>query len=166
LSDDVGRAKPGRNIGVLLVPAAAAVAVSLVLVRLHFQPPTVPAYTLAKGSSEGALERGSSFELVIEPDAPVQGAVGARAFLLRGNEARAWEPPSSVGQDGSIRIAGPVDQLFAGVPAGDWEVAVAVGRPETLPTVPRDVALARNADPATTSPRAWRLVRESVRLGN
>ncbi|MGH7271986.1 MAG: hypothetical protein ACREJ3_16270, partial [Polyangiaceae bacterium] len=64
-------------------------------------------------------------------------------------------------QDGSIRIAGAVDTLFAGVPKGDWVVAVAVGRPATLPTAPRDVLRERTEDVPSMS---WRLVRERIRL--
>jgi hypothetical protein len=60
-----------------------------------------------------------------------------------------------------VRISGPVDSLFAGVPPGPWQVAVAVGRPETLPTAPRDVLRARDSDGGTT---AWRLVVVPIRL--
>jgi hypothetical protein len=167
LNDEGGRRTSGRKIGILLVPAAAAIAIGLVAMRLHFQPPTVPAYTLATPAPDAVLERGASFELVLKPESPVDGAIGARAFLVRGQEARAWEPPQAVGLDGSVRIAGPVETLFAGVPPGDWEVAVAVGRPETLPTLPREVALACRTAPASNGRRlAWRLVTQTVRLRN
>jgi hypothetical protein len=66
-----------------------------------------------------------------------------------------------VAGDGTVRIAGDVDTLFAGVPKGEWEVAVAVGRPETLPTAPNDVLRARDQHEASVS---WRLVRERVIL--
>jgi hypothetical protein len=42
-------------------------------------------------------------------------------------------------------------------------VAVSVGRPEVLPTAPRDVLEARARDHG--GPTAWRLVVERVRLG-
>jgi len=145
---------------VLLVPAAAAVAAALVAVRLHFEPPTVPTYSLAADGGEVALAPGSAFDMVLRPAAPVKGAIGARAFLVRGDEVRPWDAPSSVGLDGSVRIAGPVDALFRGVPAGPWEIAVAVGRPEVLPTAPRDV-MRRGED---SRPSAWRMVRERIRL--
>jgi len=145
----------------LLVPAAAAVAAGLVAIRVHFEPPTVPGYSLANDAGDVALGPGTAFEMVLRPASPVRGAIGARAFLLRGNDVRPWDAPSSVGLDGSVRIAGPVDVLFAGVPAGKWEIAVAVGRPEVLPTAPRDITRSRDAD---ARPSAWRLVRERIRL--
>jgi hypothetical protein len=57
-----------------------------------------------------------------------------------------------------------VDALFAGVPAGPWEVAIAVGRPETLPTAPRDILRARDGG-AAGADAAWRLVRQRIVLG-
>jgi len=144
-----------------LVPAAAVVAAGLVALRLHFEPPTIPAYSLAADGGEAVLRPGASFEMVIAPASPVKGAIGARAFLLRGGEVRPWNVPASVGLDGSVRIAGQVDTLFAGVPPGTWEIAVAVGRPEVLPTAPRDILASTAAD---TRPSAWRAVRERIRL--
>jgi hypothetical protein len=149
----------------LLLPAAVAVTGVLLALRLHFEPPTVPPYTLASRSDDAALRYGDRFEADLRPSAPVTGAVGARAFLLRGNEVRPWNPPFEVARDGSVRIAGPVDTLFAGVPAGPWEIAVAVGRPETLPTAPRDLLRGRDTE-ANAGAAAWRLVRKRITLGN
>lgn len=145
----------------LLVPAAAVVAVGLVTARLHFEPPTVPTYSIETDGGERLLRPGDTFEMVLSPASPVTGAIGARAFLLRASEVRPWSVPSSVGLDGSVRIAGQVDTLFAGVPAGPWEIAVAVGRPEVLPTAPKDIAGSATAD---VRPSAWRAVRELIRL--
>jgi hypothetical protein len=99
----------------------------------------------------------------LRPSAPVDGAVAARAFLLRGDAVRPWSIPFAVERDGTVRIVGPVDTLFAGVPSGAWEVAIAVGRPENLPTDPRDVLHARDRA-ADSGAAAWHLVRERVRL--
>jgi len=127
------------------------------------EPPTVPTYALAAGDGGAlVLHAGERFRLVVEPEGIVTGAVAARGFLVRGDEVQAWDPPFTVDRDGSIRLDGPVDTLFAGVPPGSWDVAVAVGRPETLPTAPRDVLRARDAGAADA---AWRLVREHVVLG-
>jgi hypothetical protein len=109
----------------------------------------------------------------VRPQGPVYGAVGARAFLLHDDTARPWEAPFSVARDGTVRIEGAVDTLFAGVPPGDWEIAVAVGRPETLPRAPYDVLRARGpadagveaVDAAAVGQAAWHLVVERVRLG-
>jgi len=154
---------------VLLVPSAVVVAAVLVALRLHIQPPTVPRYDLAiAGAPYGAdpgkeipLTRGGRLEIDLRPEAGITGAVGARGFLLRGDEVRAWDPPFSVAIDGVVRIAGTVDELFAGVPPGPWEVAVAVGRPEVLPTAPRDVLRRRSEDPVRAG---WHLVHARVRL--
>jgi hypothetical protein len=150
-----------NKIALVLVPAAAIVALGLVALRLHFQPPTVPVFTIADRKDEVVVTPWRLFELEIHPGAPITGAIGARGFLLRDDDVRPWDPPFSVERDGSIRIAGPVDTLFRNVPEGPWEVAVAVGRPEVLPTAPRDVIRGRDQDAAAVS---WRLVRERIRL--
>jgi hypothetical protein len=152
-----------RNaVALWILAAALAVAAGLVALRLHFEPPTVPPYELVGASAEIALTRAGHFEIELRPVGAVVGAVGARGFLLRGDEVRPWDPPFSVSVDGSVRIAGPVATLFAGVPAGPWEVAVAVGRPEVLPTAPRDVLSGRSAGPSRAG---WHLVRARVRIG-
>jgi hypothetical protein len=153
---------------VLLVGGALATAAALLLLRLHFQPPTVPRYELTGAAVSGErgleLQRGGHFSMVLHPTGPVTGAVGARAFLVHDEVVRPWEVPVVVDRDGSVRLAGNVDAIFAGVPAGPWEVAVAVGRPENLPTAPRDILRARDgADDAGAA--AWHLVRERVWLG-
>ena len=151
-----------NKIALALVPAAAAVAVALVSLRLHFQPPSVPAFAVAGAQPDAVpLAAGGNFELELRPLGPVAGAIAARGFLLRGDTVRPWDPPFSVSRDGTVRIAGAVDTLFAGVPPGPWEVAVAVGRPETLPTAPSDILRARGEQPENAG---WRLVRERVVL--
>ena len=150
-----------NKFALVIVPAAAAVAVVLVALRLHFQPPTVPVFTVPDAGDETPLRPGERFEFYARPEAPVTGAIGARGFLLRDDQVRPWDPPFTVERDGAIHIAGPVDKLFAGVPEGPWEVAVAVGRPENLPTAPRDVLRGREQDAGSLS---WRLVRQRVRL--
>jgi hypothetical protein len=161
------QSRPARLVALLLVPLAIAVAGALLLLRLYFQPPTVPRYILAGSGSdaaEAALLRGARFELTLQPVEPVVGAVGARAFLLRGSEVRPWEPPFEVGRDGSVRIEGRVDTLFANVPPGDWELAIAVGRPETLPTAPRDILRARGGS-SDAGPAPWQLVLQQIKVG-
>ncbi len=151
-----------NKIALVLLPGAVLVAVGLVALRLYFQPPTVPGFAIAGSTTdEVTLTPGGQFEVELRPDARVSGAIAARGFLLRGDEVRPWDPPFSVAADGTVTIAGAVDSLFAGVPAGAWEVAVAVGRPETLPTAPNDILRARGVDARALS---WRLVRERVFL--
>jgi hypothetical protein len=110
------------------------------------------------------LAPGSQFELELRPQAPLSGAVAARGFLLQGDTVRPWDPAFTVATDETVRISGPVDAIFAGVSPGAWEVAVAVGRPETLPTAPMDVLRARGAQPEPNEKVGWRLVRERVVL--
>jgi hypothetical protein len=151
----------------LLLPVAIFVAGGLLALRLHFQPPTVPPYSLvdpavgAGAGDEVQVVRGGLFAVEVRPEEPVVGAVGARAFLVRGTEVRPWDPPFEVKRDGSVTIAGPVNALFAGVPEGPWQMALAVGRPETLPTAPNDI-LRGESDAGAA---AWRLVRRRIRLG-
>jgi hypothetical protein len=174
MSDARARDRPRRNaIALLLVPSAVIAAGALVLIRLHFQPPNVPRYratilgdvqaTASDGgpSEDRALRRDSLFEIELRPESAVTGAVGARAFLLRGDEVHGWDPPFSVSLDGVVRITGTVDKLFEGIPRGRWEVVIAVGRPEVLPTAPRDVLYRRGDDPILAG---WHLVRAPVRL--
>jgi hypothetical protein len=169
-----------RIVALALVPAAAAVAGALVYLRLHYQPPTVPEYR-AVGNDGGPhdIDRGGRFDLELRPQAPVEGAIWARAFLIRVEEpvaagersegpavepdrVRPWDPPVDVLRDGTVRIAGPSAALFAGVPDGPWDVAVSVGRPEMLPTAPRDILEARAREHGGAT--AWRLVVERVLL--
>jgi hypothetical protein len=145
-----------------LVPLTIATATGLIALRLRFQPPTVARYVDADDrGDEVAIVAGGHFEIEVHPAGAVQGAVGARGFLLRGDDVRPWDPPFSVSRDGTVQIAGPVDEIFAGVPPGPWEVAVAVGRPELLPTAPNDVLRARRH---TDRPGGWHLVVERIRL--
>lgn len=173
---NVGKPPARSRAALLVVPAAVAVTGALLAMRLHFQPPTVPVFALvrqdahagqaAQGAQETEVVHGGHFELEARPASPVTGAIGARAFLLRGSaagrEVRPWDPPFLVARDGSVRISGNVDSLFAAVPAGSWELAVAIGRPETLPTAPNDILRAEGSEGSGTA--AWRLVRERVRL--
>lgn len=152
-----------NKIGLAILPAIAVVAGGLVALRMHFQPPTVPAFALAGpgASGEVTLTHGAQFALDLRPEAPVSGAIAARTFLIRGDDVRAVLAPFTVTGDGAVHIEGAVDTLFDGVPDGAWDVAVAVGRPETLPVAPQDILRARDADPRELG---WRLVRERVFL--
>jgi hypothetical protein len=154
-------------VAVLLVSAAICGAGALLFLRLHFQPPTVPRYVLAGAPSAAAdptsLKQGATFSMDLRPAGLVDGAVAARAFLLRRDIVRPWSVPFVVERDGTVRIVGPVNALFAGVPRGDWEVAIAVGRPENLPADFRDVLRARDRD-GDGGAAAWHLVRERIHL--
>jgi hypothetical protein len=153
-----------RVVALLLVPLAVVVAGALLFFRLRFQPPTVPPYVLEGDAGEVELRHGGTFAMELRPSAPVEGAVGARGFLLRGDTVRPWDPPFVVDRDGTVHVTGPVDTLFAGVPAGPWDIGVTVGRPENLPTAPRDVLRARDASTRDAGPAAWHLLVQRGRL--
>lgn len=138
----------------------------LLVLRMQIQPPTIPPYRIAPSASapqEPDLRPGDRFILTLEPVGQLTGAITGRGFLLRGDEVRPIEPEFLVDRDGTIHVAGDVAKMFAGVPPGEWDVALAIGRPETLPTSPRDVLRARDADGGPPS-AAWWLVRQRVRL--
>ncbi|HEY1697212.1 MAG TPA: hypothetical protein VGG39_33860 [Polyangiaceae bacterium] len=148
---------------IVIVGGAVASAALLLALRLRIQPPTVPPYVLDVSDAKASvLASGDFFHMDIEPQGIVTGAVGAHAFLVRGDEARIWEPEFEVERDGSVHLAGRVEKLFAGVPAGTWDIAIVVGRPETLPTSPREALHVRDGGPAEA---AWRLVEQTVVLG-
>jgi hypothetical protein len=153
-----------NKIALVLLPAAVAVAGGLVGLRMYFQPPTVPDFAIAGAAASSAvnLAPGGQFEVELHPTAPVNGAIAARTFLVRGDDVRPVIAPFTVTEEGTVRIAGSVDTVFAGIPSGAWDIAVAVGRPETLPVAPADILRARDADPRALG---WRLVRERVFLG-
>ena len=148
-----------NKIALVIVPAAVAVTAVLVSLRMHFQPPTVPTFAIAGAMDGATLGKGDNFNLLIRPTSRVQGAVAARGFLLQGDQTRAWNPTFVVAEDGTVTLSGPVEKVFADVPPGPWDVAVIVGRPETLPTKPDEVLRARDQYELS-----WRLVREHIIL--
>lgn len=154
-------AASGKAVALVLLPAAVLVTALLLALRVHLQPPTVPPYT-AVDAGPLVLHPGSELSLDLAPSTPVSGAVGARAFLVQGTVVRPWDPPITVDRDGTVHVRGSAGTLFAGVPPGQWELTVAVGRPENLPTAPADVLRARTDD--GDHPSAWRLVRVPARL--
>jgi hypothetical protein len=152
-----------RFVAIALVPVAIACAGALIALRLHFQPPRVPGYALVgDDGGEQTLAPGGTFHVELRATSQVEGAVGARAFLVRDEKVRPWDPPFEVTRDGTVTLDGPVNTLFAAVPAGSWEVAVAVGRPEVLPTAPNDVLRERRRDAGPDA--SWRLVVLPIRL--
>jgi hypothetical protein len=157
--------KKGKLLAALVAPAGALVAVVLLVLRLHLQPLSVPPYTFATDGEVASARPGAMFELEAQPAIEVQGAVTARAFLVPGagkGDVMSWQVPMEIGRDGSVHVAGKVDALFAGVPPGDWVIAIVIGRPELLPSDPRQLLEGGAADAGSA---AWRVVRKRVRLG-
>lgn len=155
------RGRSGRVIALAMLPLAAGVAVVAIFLRLHFQPPLVPPYSL-EGAAPGpvTLRPGMSFEMVARPASPPTGNVGAKGFLLRVGHNHLWNAPYTTDVDGTVHIGGPVDEVFKGIAPGAWDVAIAVGRPEMLPSMPGDLERPRDE----TVPAAFHVLHERVIL--
>jgi hypothetical protein len=97
-------------------------------------------------------------QIVARPAMKPEGAVAARAFLIDGGAARAWSAPVEIGEDGSARIAGDAGAIFP-APSGDWDVVVAIGRPNALPTESSVVGLLTSPMPTVKIIRAHVVVR-------
>ncbi len=50
-----------------------------------------------------------------------------------GQTARPWDVHADLSEQGAARIEGDTETLFPGVPEGEWEIAMAIGRPAALP---------------------------------
>ena len=152
-----------------IAPALAAMAVAaavLIGVFSRGEPP-LPGYGLSFSSEQGVragapelevprLGPGSLVELVLRPEQAVEEPVEVRAFLLRPGEARAWTPPMERSSEGAVRIRGPVEALLS-IPPGEWTLAIAVGRPGTLPEDPGEV-LAFLEQGRAPEAGSWRLL--------
>jgi hypothetical protein len=154
--EEIGAAPAGRVVPFrrrLRVPAAvagAAVALAAVLVMFLrlVGPAPLPGYEAAF-AGESALRGtqpqaeparvgpGSALSLVARPRQPVQGAVEASAFLVRGESARPWAAPVQVSAEGAVRIAGPADDLLPPEP-GPWTAVIVIRRPGASRVGPQD----------------------------
>ncbi|MCY1023557.1 hypothetical protein [Pyxidicoccus sp. MSG2] len=149
------------------VLGAVAAAAAVLLLALPREAPPLPGYTLSVSSEQAVragapepevprLGPGSRLDVLLRPEQAVDGPVEVRAFLLRPGEARAWTPPLERSPDGAVRIQGPVDALLSLAP-GEWTLAIAVGRPGTLPEAPDEV-LARVEEGRAPEAGTWRLL--------
>ncbi|WP_437337955.1 hypothetical protein [Sorangium sp. So ce394] len=108
------------------------------------------------------LGPGSRLEIALRPATRVEGPVAVRAFLIAGDKALPWDVRPEVSAQGAARIAGDTEALFRGVPEGEWEIAIAIGRPEALPDRPAELADGPPGEGET--PNAFRVLRLKVRL--
>ncbi|WP_438037595.1 hypothetical protein [Sorangium sp. So ce128] len=168
--------KPGRAPWRIAATALAAAAAAVLVVRLSLEGDRhhprgllddpgavamlpVPAYamTLAGGevrersASSGAdatarLGPGSRLEITLRPATRVDGPVAVRAFLIQGETARPWDVHADLSEQGAARIEGDTETLFPGVPEGEWEIAIAIGRPAALPDSAAGLAHARPSE--------------------
>lgn len=153
-----GRIIPFRRRWLMAVPALAAAAVLLLLLRPLDGLAPLPAFQMevsggrkaVRGSEEHAVLRvgqGDGVTLVLRPATAVRGAVAARVFVV-GPDGKG--PPGvwpditpkaapDVSPDGAIRITG-LGPALAALPPGTYRLVVAVGRPEALPNAPPGAA--------------------------
>jgi hypothetical protein len=174
----VGRFAAGRRIALVAASVAVAAAVAVWMTsrgpepvaRLDMAPPYVLEATggdrprrSAPEPSVGAMEltADSRLALVLRPSSPAPDAVSVRAFLVRGGDARAWNPPMQRSPDGAVRIAGAAGELLGSTEAGTWTLAFAIGRAEQLPSDPQEVVRAIDTDAGA---RAWQLLVTRVTL--
>lgn len=142
------RARAGLWSRVGFVAAGALAVAAMLAIRAGDGNRPVPAYSLdmtggdkisrraedAKGGVP-VLGPGSQLSLTLRPDKNVEGAIEVRAFLLQNGRARAWPVQAEVAANGAVLVKGTRDTLFAGVPTGEWEMVLAVGRSSALPRV-------------------------------
>lgn len=153
-----GRIIPFRRRWLLAVPALAAAAVLLLLLRPHDGLAPLPAFQMevsggrkaVRGSEEQAALRvgqGDRVTLVLRPATAVRGAVAARVFVVGPDGKGAGKGAPGVAPDitptiapeaspdGAIRITG-LGPALAALPPGTYRLVVAVGRPDALPNAP------------------------------
>jgi hypothetical protein len=163
--------RPWRRIAVIVLPLAAAAA--FVVAARRPQPELdarSPSYTLEASRGDRAqrsahetapgpiaLQRDSTLELVLRPSTPSSVPVTVRAFLVQGEDARAWSPPIQRSADGAARIAGKASEL--GLQSGTWDLAFALGNADAVPSDPSAIARALRAP---SSAHRWQLLTTRV----
>jgi hypothetical protein len=141
------RARGARFRRLTIATSAFALAAAVLLfVRARDGSQTLPPYEVSfvggeqplRGPSatdpgEHKFSRGQRFRILLRPRTALQDRVGAKLFLRRADDVRVWDAPVDVSNEGAIRVVTSLDTL---PPASDgaWELVVAVGRPDALPS--------------------------------
>jgi hypothetical protein len=156
----------------IVVAGALAAAAAFALIVHSTSPEPLPAYAmvvtggeLEDRSDDGKpaqtevirLGPGSSLELTLRPAVRASGEVAVQGYLIRNGQARRWDVRAEISKEGAIRIQGDRESLFGGEPAGEVEIAVAVGRPGEMP--PNEEAALRGGGDAQ-----WMLFRRRLEL--
>jgi hypothetical protein len=141
-----GRSRPARIAAAVAIPLAMAAGVALWVASSPpaTDPPSAYDLTILAGtnpmrsvpgdaSADVTLSRGAFFQAVARPTAPSKGAVAARALIVRDGHARPWPVALDVSSEGAVKIAGPAASLFPET-AGAYEIVIAVGRPDAVPS--------------------------------
>jgi len=111
-------------------------------------PVTRPLPSAPDGASGGrAYARDAWFRASLDAESAIRdttdrepAGLQVQSYLSRGDEIRPWNPPVTPKGDGQFEIAGPVAELFVGVPDGAWQIVVIIGRPLAMP---RDIDAVR-----------------------
>lgn len=184
-----GRRRALRTI-LVATPLAAAAAAAVFLLRPAEKTSPVPSYELvisggereARSATDPAvgvlrLGPGSRLTLTLRPATSVEGPIAVRGLLVQGGHiapsekdpakgdraVREWSPQVAITSDGAARIDGAKEALFPGIPAGEWEILLAVGRPSELPAA--DTLREAAALPESETPEsAFRVRRARVLL--
>jgi len=141
-----GAQAPRRSRWGLVLLAAALGALAVLFVVRKDAPQPIAAYTLSvEGGNKAVrsdpaapeaalrLDPTSRLALALRPEKPVSGAIAVRGYLVREGAARFWGAPAAVGAGGVMRIEGTAGALFEGIPEGEWEIVLLLGRPEVFP---------------------------------
>lgn len=139
------------------VPLAMAAALALFLMRPQALAP-LPDYsaTLRGGQAEQRsgdesavtprIGPGSQLELQLRPSVDVDGAVEARAFVVRAGEVTRLEVSPQIAPSGGFRLQGRAAAWF-GSARGPAEMVILVGRVGTLGEIPPGVVRGAQAAP-------------------
>lgn len=139
--------RPARSRFLYLLAAALGVicTVAVVMWRRAPSPSLMSRYAIAIDGGDKALlgtgdapetrlRPGSRVAFTLRPDAPIEGGIAARFFLVQGSEVRVWKPPFVVLEGGVIRVEGSREALFEGVPDGTWTAVFFVSAPADVPS--------------------------------
>ncbi len=107
------------------------------------------------------LAAGSSFAVLLSPEAEVEGAVGARFFAVRDGRWRRFDLELRPAPTGALRFAGKMAGELVLEP-GRWMLVAAVGRPRTLPSEAEIRERHAAGDDAPTG--GWQLLEVPVKV--
>jgi hypothetical protein len=125
---------------------AAAAAVLLFFVWPRHRDGELPGYTFELSGNVAEVRAGdptvveahakvhenATLEMVLRPKEKVNGPIAVHCTLVRDGKPRAWTPKVQISNEGSVRITGPVKELFPDVQS-PWEILVAIGPESALP---------------------------------
>jgi hypothetical protein len=130
-----------RRAAQVAIPLALAASLALVLVN-RSGGDVLPPYEMSMSGGVQALRAeqpmgklgpSARLELVLRPSRAVEGPVAARLFLIEAGRAREWKASTEVSPDGAVRVIAQGADVGP-VASSEVEVAVAVARPDALPS--------------------------------